>query len=242
MSTTSPESLDLLERTAVIRALGKTWSETAARLSVCEAELRRLASEHQRHYDRLCRKARNENLREAMDLALATLRKLLDSDDPDISRSAAATLTKYTLARMRQGLDVGGEPIRKPRKLTVRAENVRAENTSESTEVPNGTIVAVRKNVAQSSTTPTPSSPVPGAAPATTTRQTTTASSRPAATGTGNGPIPPDERARRRRLLLNDFAHRRSAPPAKHDRVDQEVARIVDGLLVGGKVDDAPPG
>ena len=233
MSTTSPESLDLLERAAFIRSQGQTWTQTAARLSVGEAELRRLTSEHQRHYDRLCRKARDENLRETMDLALATLRKLLDSDDPVISRSAATTLTKYTLARMRLGLDVGGEPIRKPRKLTVQAENVRAENTSESTQVPNGTMVAVPKNVAQSSASNTtnPASPTS----ARVTPPTATVPGKPGSPVAATGPIPPDERERRRRLLLNDFVHGRGAPLAKDDRLDLEIGRLLDALPADGK-------
>jgi hypothetical protein len=236
----SPESLALLERAAELRAAGTPWADAATRLAVTHDELRRLASEHRRDYERLSRRARDVARREAVADAVAALRRMVNTSDTRIGLSAATTLVRYELAMMRHGTQQAA--LRLDRKLTLDAENGRNTNTSESTEVPKQQGVIAPKKTAQPSVqnTPRPASPTPAKAAVATA--TTTPQDKPAAPVAATGPIPPEELARRRRLLLNDFALGRAVPLDRNDRVDQEVTRIVDGLLVGGKVDDAPPG
>ena len=69
--TTSLESLRLLERAAELRAAGNRWTDTATQLAVGVEELRQLASEHTRDYERLVRRARTAVLHETLAAALA---------------------------------------------------------------------------------------------------------------------------------------------------------------------------
>ena len=103
MTTTSPESLALLGRAAELRASGVPWADAATKLAVGHDELRKLASEHSRDYDRLMRRARNDVLRETLDAALAALRTHVTSPEPKMSMRAATTIVRYELARMRHG-------------------------------------------------------------------------------------------------------------------------------------------
>jgi hypothetical protein len=232
--TTSPETLALLGRAAKIRAEGKSWADAAAQLAVGADELRRLAADHSRDYDRLARRARTEALREGMDEAVATLRRLLLSEDPDVSRMSALTLVRYTLARMRKGLDVGGDALaRKPRKITVQAENVRAENVSESAEVAKRQTVDAAKKVAQPQqpATRVPPPPAPATPPA------PPAPARPATPPPAAAQPSEAEKLRRKRLLdaavLGHPGPR--TPITKGGSQTLEADRLMSGWLADGK-------
>jgi hypothetical protein len=251
MTTISPTTLALLGRAAHLRASGRSWADAAAQLAVGQDELRRLAYEHSRDYDRLSRRARNEVLRESMDEAVGTLRRLLGSEDPDVGRMAAVTLVRYTMARMRQDLNAGGERPPKPRKITVEAENVRAENSSELAKVTKRQDVDAAKKVAQPHPQPpatrVPSPPAVAQPPATAPAPATPAAS-PAAPGTAPAPTPAhpatpppaakpsDAELLRRKRLLNAAVLGQPLPPLSKDApVPLEVDRLLRGWLADGK-------
>jgi hypothetical protein len=227
MTTTSPESLNLLERAAELRAAGIPWAETATRLAVDAQELRKLASEHVRDYERLMRRARNEVLRESLDAAVAALRTHLASPEPRVSMSAATTLIRYELARLRYGPQEAGAKLeRHSRRLSRReamtetAREARNRNVQETAKVPNRQDVNAAKNVTQSDVLKTqPASATPPAAP-------------PAQAATGvtekNKASVADEIRRRR--LVDVFARGQTAPlVARDDRLSQEVERLIRG-------------
>jgi hypothetical protein len=158
--TTSPESLALLGRAAELRAASTPWSDAAAQLAIGTEELRRLASENARDYDRLMRRARAEVLRESLDAALTTLRGLLKSSETGIGMKAATTIVRYDLARMRHGEKEAGARLERdarrshrcghePETPSTEAKNPRAQNMPESPKVPTQQEVNPAKKEAQ---------------------------------------------------------------------------------------------
>ena len=180
MTTTSPESLDLLGRAAELRATGVPWADAATKLALDHDELRRVVSEHPRDYERLMRRARTDVLRETLDGALTALRTLVKSPDQSVCSRAATTIVRYELARMRHGTKQAGSRFERDArrasrrdKVTDGAEKVRNENVSESAKVPNHQEVNAAKNVAQptapasaSAVAPKPAPVPPATAPA----------------------------------------------------------------------------
>jgi hypothetical protein len=252
MSVTA-ESPDLLLRVAELRAAGASWADTAVKLAVGHDELRRRVADHHRDYERLTRRARTELLRETLDAALTALRTQIHSADPRLSYMAACTVVRYELARMRHGTQQARERLDRDlsphgrNRRTTNAENSRAQNMSESTEVQTQQKVAAPKNVAQPTASPTPR-PAPAASPASTKQDGEAGAASKQKDGeagvaskqkdgeagvASKPPISPEERERRRRLLLNNFVHGRGAPPPDDNRLDQAIQRLVD---------DAPPG
>jgi hypothetical protein len=252
MKATSPETLALLGTAARLRALGLSWADAAAQVSVGGDELRALVYEHRREYDRLSRQARDEVLRESMDEALTTLRRLLHSEDPDVSRMSALTLVRYTMARMRQDLNAGGERPAKPRKITVHAENVRAESMSELAKVPKPPVVDATKNVAQPQPPAVPkpapatppaarvSTPAPATPPAPPTNAQPPAPAPAAAPARPATPPPPaaklsDAELRRRKRILDAAVLGQPLPRLSKDApVPSEVDRLLRGWLADG--------
>jgi hypothetical protein len=238
MSATSPEPLGLLERAAELRARGRSWDEAAARLSLGHDELRKLVADHTRDYGRLERRARADVLQATRHLALRTLRELMASPEDRVRMVATTTFVRYDLALKRHGdkeaesrLERDTSPHKRDR-TTGGAGKTRDKNMSESSEVKNQQDVAAPKNVAQ---TTAPKAATPAAKPAPAATQAA-AQAKPTAPIAAQGQVPPEELARRRRLLLNDFTRGGAARPlGKADRLDQEVGRLVDGLLGDGK-------
>jgi hypothetical protein len=227
MTATSPESLALLDRAAELRASGVPWPDAATRLALGHEELRRLVSEHSRDYERLVRRARTEVLRETLDAALTALRALVTSPEPGVGLKAATTIVRYDLARMRYDLKEAGDRLaRKRRKITAEAENVRAQNVSESSKGQDQQEVNAAKNVAQSPAPDAPAKPpVPPPAPA-----------RPAAPPAAKSTTPDAEAIRRKRLfraaVLGQPAPR--TPLTKGVRQTLEVDRLISSWLAEG--------
>jgi hypothetical protein len=143
MSGLLPERLALLGRAAELRANGTPWPDVAAQLATGTDELRRLACEHARAYDRLARRSRREFLGETMSATVARLRDLLKSQQEGVAMMAAVTLVRYDLAKMRDRRQARNE--RKPRHkkrrrnelppppgVTVTAETVEAAEPVEN--------------------------------------------------------------------------------------------------------------
>jgi hypothetical protein len=101
MSSLIPESLALLGRAAELRARGTPWDDTATKLAVSVDDLRRLSCEHARAFARLSRRAEREFHDDAMNATVAKLLDLLNHEQVGIVLTAAATLIRYDLARMR---------------------------------------------------------------------------------------------------------------------------------------------
>lgn len=101
MSTLIPQTLALLGRAAELRANGSSWSVVAAELKIADDELRSLRSANAREYHHLARRAEREFERETARACLARLRELLKSQDERIAMTAAGTIIRYELARMR---------------------------------------------------------------------------------------------------------------------------------------------
>jgi hypothetical protein len=216
----SPESLTLLERAANLRALGNSWDETAQQLAVDQAELQQLASEHNRDYERLSRRARNELHRQAVGTALVTLIRLMRSTEPGVGILAATTFVRYDAALMRHcgkeaalrlERDMRQLDIDEARTATREMHEPHARNVRESTEVKNQQGVASAKNVAKS--------PPSASAPA---------------------PKPTDADARRRRQLLGDavLSGAPRTPLPRGNRQELEAERLLTSILP----DDAPAG
>jgi hypothetical protein len=239
MTTNSPESLALLGRAAELRATGVPWSDAATQLTVGQDELRKLASEHARDYDRLMRRARNDVLRETLDAALTALRGHLASPDRGASMRAATTIVRYELARMCHGGKEAGSRLERDArrtKPTAEAREVRNQNVPESTKVPNQQEVNAAKNGTHSTASgsaspvapkPTPSSPAPVAPPA------STPAAPPAPTAAavaGKNQAPLDDVARRRQRLVDDFALGR-VPAVLGDLPTLEGGRLLSSWL-----------
>ena len=92
----SPEPLALLERAAELRARGRSWNETATKLSVTHDELRRLVAEQNRDYERLARRARADLLTETRGLALSTLCDLMQSPEERVRVAASSVSCRTT--------------------------------------------------------------------------------------------------------------------------------------------------
>jgi hypothetical protein len=192
MSAASPESLTLLSRAAELRATGKTWPAAAAELGWEHEELRKVVAEHGRLYERLASRARAEFRLDASSEAVAALRTLARSSDPDQCRHAATAILRFEAARLRSGAADAGEqldrltrPRRRPRPPADEAHPGRAANTSESPEVPVPQDVNGAQKVAHSG-----APPAPPAAP------------RPPAPPAPNAPPPSEAERRRQRLLM----------------------------------------
>jgi hypothetical protein len=233
----TPEPLSRLELAAELRAAGTSWPDTANQMALTHDELRRLVAEYHRDYQRLLRRARTEFQRDALATALGKLRELTRSAEPRIGLMAATTIVRYDLAIQRHGTTPGGDWLRRELRRNhkpTQPRNERAPNTSESTKVQIQQDVTASKNVAQSTPQPAPS-PAPQPTPGVTVTPPATAPSavKPASTASASSPISPQERERRRRLLLNNFAQGRDSatPPGKDDRLTQEISRLVDGWL-----------
>jgi hypothetical protein len=247
----SPEPLALLERAAELRATGMPWDQTAAQLSLGRDELRRLTAEHRRDYDRLLRRERAELLRETLDAALTALRTQIHSSDSRLSYLASCTFVRYRLACLRHSPEEARNRLqrdtspRAQKRMTADLARGPAPNTSESTKVQTQQDVIASKNVAQSTPQPAPS-PAPQSTPGVTVTPPAAAPSavKPASTASANSPISPEERERRRRLLLNNFAQGRDSatPPGKDTRLDREIQRLADRPSLDETGDDAPPG
>lgn len=157
------ETRSLLTRAADLRVAGANWPDAAKQLAVGEAELRTLATDYQRDYDKLARRARTEAARETFDAALTALRGLLKSEDARVSLLAATTIVRYEMARLRRNDRAARgaakqsfrnvhafEPDLTPQQLGVRD---REPNVSELAEVNNCSGVAAAKNVARTEPT-----------------------------------------------------------------------------------------
>jgi hypothetical protein len=195
-------------------------------------------------------------LQETRHLALRTLRELMVSAENRVRIVATTTFVRYDLALKRHGAKEAESRLERdtsPRgrqRMTADLDDLLAQNTSESTEVKNEQHVAAPKTAAQSGAQRAPQTTAATAAtsasaattPPAPAKTAPPAQPKPAAT-IAAAPAARDERERRKRVLLNDFALGRSARPlGKDDRLDREVERIVDGMLADAKVDDAPPG
>jgi hypothetical protein len=223
MTATSPESLG---RAAELRASGVPWPDAAAQLALGHDELRRLVSEHARDYERLVRRARTEVLRETLDAALAALRGLVTSPEPGVGLKAATTIVRYDLARMRYDLKEAGERLaRKRRKITAEAENVRAQNVSESSKGPDQQEVNAAKNVAQTRAPDAPATPPVPPAPV----RSTTPSAEKSKT-------PDADAIRRKRLFLAAVLGHTAprTPLTKGVPQTLEVDRLISGWLAEG--------
>ena len=212
----------------------------AAQLAVDAQELRKLASEHARDYERLTRRARNEVLRESLDAALATLRSKLTSPELRVSMVAATTIVRYDLARMRYGQkDAGAKLDRESRRSSRResmadkAHEVRNENVRESTKVTNPQDVNAAKKSAQS----TPKAPANAApSPPAPTPQTATPQPAPPVTPVAQPGKPSVADAIRRERLLEKFARGQTPPAPITKGVPQTlgVDRLISGWLTEG--------
>ena len=235
MTTTSPESLALLGRAAKFRAEGKSWADAATQLAISHDELRRLVADHTRDYDRLARRARNEVHRESMDEALSTLRRLMKSEEPAVGMMAATTFVRYTLARMRLRTDAAGEQlVRESRKITVQAENVRSDNTSELAKVPKQQGVDATKKAAQpqaqAAATPVPSSSTPATTPTAPPTQ-----ARPATPPAAASQPSAAETLRRKRLFAAAVLGGTAPPLVKGGPQTLEVDRLMTSCLADAK-------
>ena len=222
----SPESLALLERAAELRAAGAHSADAAKQLAVGHDELRRLASEHYRDYERLSRRARNDLHRQAVSATIAALINLMQSPEPGVGIRAATTLVRYHTALLRHR-DKGAVALLErdaARRHAADAEAARARNVQESTKVPNQQGVPAAKNAAQS----TASAPAKAATAPT----------------SGKTPPPTDELARRRARLADQYAMGRGAPPlpVPDGRLDREIGRIVEKAAPpAGQTPPTPP-
>lgn len=166
---TSTSNGSLLVSVAELRAAGTRWPEVATRMNLDLDELRRSVRENQREYDQLVRRARKELQQEAADAMLATLRGLLDSPDPKVTLTAATSLMRYEMARMREhskraknqskatrdqledelrAIENPSAPRSQPSPSSrpeVQSQS-RAANVSESTKSPSGQGVSSAKN------------------------------------------------------------------------------------------------
>jgi len=214
----SPETLDLLGRVAELRAAGVRWADAAAQLATDVQALRRLAAEHPRDYERLCRRARNELLRETLDAALASLREQMRAPETMVRLTAATTVIRYAMARMRHGEKAAAARLLRDtqpdgrRRLTAGFDSGRAPDVRESAEVQQPKEVAPAKTM----TPQAPSRPQPA----------TVAKAIPPASA--HAAPPPDALARKRNQLLVDLAVGRGAPAtvARGDALDAEIDRL----------------
>ena len=227
----SPESLALLERAAELRAAGTHWADAAKQLAVAHDELRRLAAENARDYERLSRRARADLHRQAVGAVVTTLINLMRSADPGVSLLAATTFVRYDSALLRhRGKAAGVQRERDAaRRLTLGAENVRAQDVQESAKVQNRQGVAAANNGTQSGA-PTAPPPCPKATPAG-PKPTATVQVAPTSAKT---PPPSDESARRARLVER-YALGRGAPPplVPDDRLNLEIQRLAGRFADG---------
>ena len=165
---TSTSNGSILVSVAELRAAGTRWPEVATQLNIELDVLRRTVREKQREYDQLVRRARKELQQEAADAMLATLRGLLDSPDPKVKLTAATSLMRYEMARMREqsnrakyrskatnylpaeeckSIENPSLPTSQPATSSRPADQSkpRAANTSESTKSSNGQGVSAAK-------------------------------------------------------------------------------------------------
>jgi hypothetical protein len=167
MTNLIPEKLALLGRAAELRAEGSPWAAVSTELKVADEELRTLRVANSREYDRLAIRAEREFERETARACLARLRELLKSQDERIAMTAAGTIIRYELARMRNEIRVEEKTVQRQRKKLrdelpplpgprVREHDARGPVRNEQTSV--GAKPTAAPRVIAQSTSPNPPS------------------------------------------------------------------------------------